>query len=239
MDPRYKSPTTNVDRIEDDGFRDLDKFTGALTWLLRAGVLLSALSLISSWMQLELLSRPYTQEEGDANDSREGLIGILALLVFIPTLITFGRWIVLAHRNLPALGARTLDFTPGWALGWFFIPIANLWKPYQAMRSLWLHSRSVHRPEAEETTWVLPVWWTMWLVSASLGNAAMRATLRADTIEELLISTRIELVSCAVDVPLYVVVTLLVTRIWQAQREQKERPAEALPAGFADASPNI
>ena len=40
-------------------------------------------------------------------------------------------WYYRNHRNLAALGASELRFTPGWAVVWWFIPILNLWKPYQ------------------------------------------------------------------------------------------------------------
>ena len=29
------------------------------------------------------------------------------------------------------------SFTPGWSVGWFFVPIMNPWKPFQAMREIW------------------------------------------------------------------------------------------------------
>ena len=185
-------------------------------------------------MQIELLSRPYTREEGEVNDMREGGVALLTMIVMLATIITFGRWIVLSHRNLPALGARHIDFTPGWAVGWFFIPIANWFKPYQAMRSLWQHSRNVHKPEIEDSTWVLPTWWTLWLISSFLGNIAMRVTLRADTNDELLVSSRLDVANCAVDIALYAVAAVLVTRIWQSQKTQRDNPAAALPSGFAD-----
>jgi hypothetical protein len=45
--------------------------------------------------------------------------------------ILFLLWFYRAHRNLPALEATELRFTPRWAIIWWFIPILNFWKPYQ------------------------------------------------------------------------------------------------------------
>ena len=170
MDPHYQVPAANLDRDEDSSFRDLGRFTSTLQWMLRAGALLAAVSLLSSWMQLDLLSRSFTEEEGAANDQREAFVSGVAFLLLIATFIVFGRWIVLAHRNLTGLGARYVEFTPGWAVGWFFIPVASLWKPYQAMRMLWRYSCSVNRPEIQETHVVLPVWWTLWIISLMPGK---------------------------------------------------------------------
>jgi hypothetical protein len=234
MDPHYQVPAANLDREEASSFRDLGKFTSTLKWMLYVGAMLSAVSLLSSWMQLDLLSRSFTEEEGAANDQREAGVGGVAFVLLIATYIVFGRWIVLAHRNLTGLGASYVEFTPGWAVGWFFIPIATLWKPYQAMRMLWRYSCSVNRPDSQDNPAVLPAWWTLWIISAILGNITFRMTWKADTIAELDILTRLTIANCAVDVILYPVAAMLVGRIWQAQLAQRENP-EAAPMGFADA----
>lgn len=235
MDPRYKSPTVPVDGNDRESFRSLDTLTTTLVWMLRAGPLVAVLSLVSSWMQLELLSHPYTQEQGLENDQREGAIGGFSFLLMLATVVVFGRWIVLAHRNLPALGARHLEFTPGWAVGWFFVPIANFWKPYQAMRSLWQNSRDAARPDIQDTTWVLPVWWGLWIISLVLGNIVLRTSFRATTIEQLVVTTQVTLLNCVVDVILNIVAAVLVGRIWQFQLAQRTHPSAYAPApGFAD-----
>ena len=49
-------------------------------------------------------------------------------------------WIHRANHNARQLGADDMRFTPGWAVGWYFVPIAWFWKPYQAMKEIWLAS---------------------------------------------------------------------------------------------------
>jgi Domain of unknown function (DUF4328) len=236
MDPHYRVPIAKLDRDEESSFRDLGRFTSTLQWMLRAGALLAAVNLMSSWMQLELLSHSFTAEEGAANDQREAFVGGVAFLLLIATFIVFGRWIVLAHRNLTGLGARYVEFTPGWAVGWFFIPVASLWKPYQAMRMLWRYSCSVYRPEIQQTPGVLPIWWTLWIISLCLGNMLLRMTLRATSLEELDLLTRLNIANSVVDLAQYTVAVILVGRIWQAQLAQLENP-DVAPTGFADAGP--
>ena len=46
-------------------------------------------------------------------------------------------WQHRAHANLWAFARSGLRFTPGWAVGWWFVPIASLWKPFEAVRELW------------------------------------------------------------------------------------------------------
>jgi len=236
MDPRYKSPDAVVIDVDaDDEFRDLSLFTTVLKWMLIIGGLLAVFSLWSFWMQLDLLSRSFSPAEAHANDIRvRGLAG-LSLLLTIVTLIVFARWIVLAHRNLPALGARYLDFTPGWAVGWFFVPVANIWKPFQAMRSLWQYSHSVHKPDLQDSTWVLGVWWTLWLISAVLGNFTMRNSIGTKTVADLTSTTQIGIANSFIDVFQYAIAVVLIARIWKAQAMQRDNPGEFEPQkGFAD-----
>jgi len=120
--------------------------------------------------------------------------------------------------------------------GCFFIAILNLWKPYQAMRSLWRSSHSVNRPEYQESTWVLPSWWTLWLISSFIGNATWRMQMGGShTLQDYQTLTQIQLVECVVDVFLCLVASIMVSRTWQAQAAQRENPEEA-PKGFADAA---
>lgn len=227
MDPRYKSPTTALAEREDEyEFRDLTTLSSALVWMLRIGAVLAVVGIWSSWLQFELVSRDFTQMEADANDQRQALIFGVTAVLMLATMIVFGIWIVRAHRNLPALGAQYLEVRPGWALGFFFIPILNWWKPYQAMRSLWRSSHSVNRPELQESTWVLPVWWTLWVIYSLIGNKSWSAPSKD--------SAQLDLAENAIYLVLCIVASLVVSRIWQAQSHQRDNPEEA-PRGFADA----
>lgn len=55
-----------------------------------------------------------------------------------------------------------MEFTPGWAVGWFFVPIANLFKPYQVVAEIYRASD----PSADPDYWSLAevpryllLWW--------------------------------------------------------------------------------
>jgi hypothetical protein len=236
MDPRYKSTTAKLETDEGFTFQELGGLTTTVKSLLWVGAVLALLALVSSSMQHELLSRTFTAAEGQANDLREAAIAGLTLLVSIATVIAFGRWIVLAHRNLPALGAQSLEFRPGWAVGWYFIPIANLWKPYQAMKALWQHSQHARSPDLSASTWILPTWWMFWLISNFLGNILIRLAFRGQpTISQLILTTELEMANAVVDVFLDIVAAILIGRIMVAQRRQHANPQEfAVAAGFAD-----
>ncbi len=83
-----------------------------------------------------------------------------------------GAWIYRAHANLLLTDVPAIDFTPASAIGWFAIPIANLFKPFQAMKALWRVSHS-EDPNADETApSIMWFWWIAWIASSlgGLGN---------------------------------------------------------------------
>jgi heme/copper-type cytochrome/quinol oxidase subunit 2 len=67
-------------------------------------------------------------------------LSIAAMFVLLATIVAFAMWTHRAARNLPALGARGLKYTPGWAVGWFFIPLAHLVMPYFVASEIWRES---------------------------------------------------------------------------------------------------
>jgi heme/copper-type cytochrome/quinol oxidase subunit 2 len=71
--------------------------------------------------------------EGESMPVAYALIGIVALFhipLGIATIVFFLIWEYRAYKNLSALNAQNLEHSPGWAVGWWFIPFANLVKPF-------------------------------------------------------------------------------------------------------------
>ena len=68
-------------------------------------------------------------------------VGLLALLAYFTTVVLWAMWRVRANKNMRALRPDGhFTFTPGWTAGWFFVPIANLFKPYQAVKEMFVNS---------------------------------------------------------------------------------------------------
>jgi len=81
-------------------------------------------------------------------------------------------WLVWQHRaqtNARALTAGGTRFTPGWAVGWWFIPLANLVMPSLAMRELWRASIGGPDWRDQRVPVRAGVWWACWLVFEVLG----------------------------------------------------------------------
>ena len=100
------------------------------------------------------------------------VVGIVALglgIVSLAAMVMFFIWIYGAAENARALGNEGLQISPGWCIGWWFIPFASLVMPYKAMSEIWRSSD----PEARKistTEWTIrPVsgtivaWWAFYL----------------------------------------------------------------------------
>lgn len=94
--------------------------------------------------------------------------GRWGFLLLVITAIVWPVWQYQGHANLIRRRVAGLRFTPGWAVSWWFIPFANLWKPFQAMSEL---ARASDVPEAWRTArrpWVMIPWWLTWIAGTSI-----------------------------------------------------------------------
>lgn len=98
-------------------------------------------------------------------------IAYLAIVVLSGILIL--RWFWRANKNARAL-SHGLETTPGWAWGFFFIPIMNLFRPFRTMEEIWQSSQSPHGWRTVETPVLMRWWWGLWLIGNFVDNASGR-----------------------------------------------------------------
>jgi hypothetical protein len=74
------------------------------------------------------------------------IAAVVLLVDFVVCVITFLMWLHRAYDNLPALGVTDRRWSPGWAVGWWFIPIMSLFRPYQLVKEVWQASAPTASP---------------------------------------------------------------------------------------------
>jgi Domain of unknown function (DUF4328) len=208
--------------------------------LLGCTALVDLISLAPSYAQYQLLERAVQTNridpaEAQANDAVMALMGLLQFGVMVPTVIAFCVWIYQAHKNLPRLGASGLRYSPGWAVGWFFVPIFNLWRPYQVAQEIW--KASDPRAPAGDAwhsgsgSWVIVGWWAFWIISNIVGNLAahMLWSERAAPLT-LQSGTALEMLSSVLAVPAALLAILMIKRITDRQQRKYEQQAAAYAA---------
>ncbi|HEX5938576.1 MAG TPA: DUF4328 domain-containing protein [Actinomycetota bacterium] len=158
---------------------------------------------------------------------------VAAAVTWIVVLILTGIvWVVWQHRsqsNLRAIGRRDLTYTPGWAVGWWLIPIANLWMPFKTVRELWKASGR-EREWSRSATWpVLGWWWAAWLAQAVVGRIAAAMLNEAESVAAVATGSRFALLTVLLTIAAAVFAIVVVRSIVARQ--------EGLEATGVDADP--
>ena len=175
---------------------------------------IDVLSGFSSYLQYNLLTAIANGEEisqaaAEANDAREGLIGLANLAAYIISAVMFIRWFRRAYYNLNLKGAR-LEHEDSAAASSWFIPVVNLFRPYQIMKELYTEAKNyLQRNDIEVDglldTNILGVWWTLWIISGLVGQVVFRFYRNAEEINELINMTIADMVLVLIGIPLALV----------------------------------
>lgn len=106
-----------------------------------------------------------------------GLSALVQLAVAPFAVVFFCMFMFRANKNARALGAGGMQFTPGWTVGWFFVPFAHLWMPFKAASEVWRASDP--RADTDDVAWwsarlglLVPAWWACWIGGTLIGNTS-------------------------------------------------------------------
>lgn len=108
-------------------------------------------------------------------------VGIIQLIMMITTAVFFLRWMHLAYSNLHSQQIPGLRATPKMAMWWWFIPLMNMFRPFQIMKEIWQASDPSSTAEnwkSIKPPWMFGTWWGFWLFQGILGQAAFKLTLK-------------------------------------------------------------
>ncbi|HVZ99984.1 MAG TPA: DUF4328 domain-containing protein [Caulobacterales bacterium] len=102
-----------------------------------------------------------------------GVTGFIAFLlcVFFTCRLTFRLM-----KNLHELNAGDVSISPGWAVGFYFIPFVNLYWPMKAVAEIWrgtfaeLDGQADARDPRGQIGW----WWAFWILGNALENIGNR-----------------------------------------------------------------
>ncbi len=128
-------------------------------------------------------------------------LSAVELLLYIATAIAFFVWLHRCYINLPALSGRRPRFTPGWAVGYWFIPLLNIVRSKQILDELWHSSAPAEGADAEKKP--LTIVWLCALLVAGLTSRAAAATGNATfgdlkSVNELLLASSLADVCAAI-----------------------------------------
>lgn len=194
--------------------------------LLVVGIVIGVASILV--LMLELAYPPLADDEelGDNLGAvvvllLQTAVGIIQFLVYVATVVFFCMWLHRSYKNLRALGAWGIGYSPEWAVGSFFVPLVNLFVPYRAVKELW--QKSLQGPTyfaSDSPSAIFPLWWLFWLLANFASNTCFRMSWREvvsrDTIAVVCILSDVLTIAAAI------FAITVVTAITQRQEESSK-----------------
>jgi hypothetical protein len=174
----------------------------------------------------------------ESANSADGLV----LLALVGTAIAFIAWLSRSVENVPPLGGGVPSESPRYAIGWWFVPIAFLWKPYTVVRDTWDRLAPTGRASGGG---LVVAWWIAWIAGGMLGRVvqslanASEATLDdAKTFFSVAALSQLMLVGSAI-------CAFFVVREMQRRADERalalglEAPTAQWPVAAANAIPGV
>jgi len=212
-------------------FRPAKKRARAATLFFRGSIVISALVATVNLWQFRLWGRmggeiAVSPLEAEISDGASQLLAVVDVALFVGTGISFLTWFHRVRANLPALGIADARWSPGWAVGWWFVPIMSLFRPFQVAAEIWRASD----PAATAVDWrerpltpLLGWWWALFVFSTIAGQLSFRLSMRAgdnSTAEFMQSLALVDAASAAIDL---VGAWLAIRVIAEIERRQTER----------------
>lgn len=128
------------------------------------------------------------------------ILGFYFIILIVTSFMVL-RWIYRTNAIAQTF-SDDMTISPGWNVGWFFVPIGNLWKPFRALREAWHASTYLTISETPDVPHIMRWWWALWLVYGILNNASVRLTFRISTVSDAILVGLIDIATTLVALPL-------------------------------------
>jgi hypothetical protein len=220
-------------------FRSVTPLAKAITIVLGATIVADLIAAVNAAFTIEVMGRvlaeaPYTDTELSAIDRRSLALAVSSILVVLAGVITFCIFMVRANKNARSFGSP-MSIRPGWAAGYFFVPLVSLWKPYQAMKEIWqgsdpdpnAHAFNVRVPS------LLGWWWGLYLAHNIGGQAVYQMNKHLNNPADFINAAKVEIVTSVISM---VAAWAAIAVVRAVARRQDERQARQRAGTVAAAS---
>ncbi|MEV4680652.1 DUF4328 domain-containing protein [Streptomyces kurssanovii] len=143
----------------------------------------------------------YTVEEGEQADQLIYCTTSFQMMAFLVTAVVFIIWFHRVTKNAALLAPDVLTRGTGWAIGAWFIPIANLWIPRSIAAQVWTASRSLpHAGDEHQPRTPVNLWWAAYLGSWLVMKVAERRYVAAEAPLDVVSATELLVAAEALDI---------------------------------------
>ena len=85
-------------------------------------------------------------------------------------------WIYRVNKNTHNITSQSMEYTPGWAVGWHFVPVASIWYPYFVISELYRANRNPETWRSDKAPPIILIWWVLTIISNIAGTIVSFAT---------------------------------------------------------------
>ncbi|MFD3944140.1 DUF4328 domain-containing protein [Streptomyces sp. NPDC058579] len=151
------------------------------------------------------------------------VVAVLQVLIQLALTVVFLVWFFRVRKNAGVFAPDVHRGGPGWAIGAWFVPIANLWWPRSVAAGTWRASRRDPYGDAKgegESFAVLNWWWTFWILTDAMSTFATWVYDDADTVEEFAAGSGFLMGAAVLDIVAAVLAILFVRRLTSMQHSK-------------------
>lgn len=176
-------------------------------WIYTAFTQLESISAIAQYFLLKRIqSGDFNMNEVNANDTRQSIVAVIMLLLYVGTAIVFIQWFRRAYYNLHQLSNKP-SYSEGWAAGAWFVPFMNLGRPFNIMKEMMTISEdmlvqaNLTREDSSRRRSV-GIWWTLWIAVSVLIDVNARIQAKSEDLTVLTNSTLADVILSLLYIPL-------------------------------------
>ena len=171
-----------------------------------------------------IADKPVSDADLTAIDDRNLAMLPIGIVLWIFAGFAFIRWLHGAYRNVDVVAPAERRYSHGWAIGAWFVPILNLWRPKQIVNDVWrAGGRDVRDAQPGG---LLLSWWLLWTVADVALRIAGNNYGAADTPEEWRTGTMIFLVADSMSL----IAAFLAVMVVRSTTDRLDGRAAAMPA---------
>jgi hypothetical protein len=221
---KYRGMATSTAQ---ETFSNTEKLNKILKFIYGLIIFIGCYSIYSNIFQLNILSQvldgaTISQDVIEASDGRQALIAISQLLTSIIGFIVFLFWFYRSHKNIQTLYSEPTEFSNKKAVGNWFIPFYNLFRPFKSMKEIWGISNPNYEPPKSQPiiskgTNLIGIWWGLFMLRNVIGQITWRFDLGTDTLEGLYNATFLFIATDILHIAIIGIELYLITSItkWQ------------------------
>jgi Domain of unknown function (DUF4328) len=180
-----------------------------------------AITVVAASFVERALAGAFASEEAFQNEAvfLESMANALfwtSIAVLVVCFVTYSLFIYGAARNIERSNAQGLEVSAKWAVGWSFVPFANLFKPYVVMGQIWKASHDPVRTAVEKPGYMI-LWWLSYILGNIVSNITRRMIEGTDDPEQIVALGWVEAGASGLSIIAGATLIIIVRQVMSAQ----------------------